>query len=511
MPTVLIVEDEVLIADEIKAFLCRNGYDVIAQVTAGEEAVTVAASKIPDVVVMDIKLQGVMDGITAAEKIYRELGIPCIFLTSYSDPSLLERAKKVGAFGYLVKPFDDFELTAMIDMALYKVKMEAEKRQLEIQLQQAMKMETVGTLAGGIAHDFNNILGVILGYSELIEEDLMDGGMNTDKVEEVIDACHQAKALVQQILTFSRKQENNPIPTDLKSVIEEMTKLLRASVPSNIDIRFDLSKEIGAVLVDPSQILQILINLCTNAAQAMEESGDLIVIGLDRILSDDPELSLLPGTFDTPMIRLFVSDNGPGIPRDTQKRIFEPYFTTKDVDKGSGLGLSVVHGIVKKSGGTLRMESEEGEGCTFYIYFPETDLPVFSTSSKEPMENVAHGEGHILLVDDDAMVLSVGKLMLTRLGYTVTTESRSDKALERFVTDPDQFDAVMTDQTMPGMTGLELARKMLAVRPELPILLCTGYSTSVDRDGATARGIKGFIMKPYLKSELAKTLHAILS
>ena len=508
-PRILIVEDEVLIADEINDLLCRNEYDVIAQVTGGEEALAVAASKQPDIVIMDIKLRGEMDGITAAEKIYQQWGISCIFLTSYSDPSLLKRAKKVGAFGYLVKPFDDFELMAMIDMVFYKVKMETEKRHLEGQLQQAMKMETIGTLAGGIAHDFNNILAGIMGYSELIEEDMKYAGMETANIREVINASRRAKDLIQQILMFSHKGERNPDPTDLKTVIKETENLLRATIPSTIETVFNLPKAPMTTLVDPSQILQVIMNLCTNAAQAMETTGGRIVVSLDRIPSDAPELNAVPERFSTPLIHLSVSDNGPGIPMEIQKRVFDPYYTTKAVGKGSGLGLSVVHGIVKQSGGAIRLESAEGKGCAFHLYLPETG-DSGGTAREDTPKRPASGEGHILLVDDEEMVLNMGKLMLTRLGYSVTTATCGDEALKIFSTDPGRFDAVMTDQTMPAMTGLALAARLVAIRADIPILLCSGDSIQVDKESAAGRDIKASIMKPFLRRELETTLHDIL-
>ncbi len=383
--------------------------------------------------------------------------------------------------------------------------MEEERRRLQAQLAQAQKMEAIGTLAGGIAHDFNNILGAILGYAEMARDGSHRGAAVIRELDKVLEAGHRAAALVQQILAFSRQGESRRAPIDPAPIVKEVVKLLRPSLPSTIAIRQRIAAT-RSVLADPTQLHQILMNLCTNAFHAMEDQGGALEIALAEqrcTAADSPNAD--PGDF----VVLTVADTGPGISPEVRQRMFDPYFTTKETGKGTGMGLAIVHGIVSEYGGFIACDSEPGQGTTFRVFLPALDgetVPAPGGGSVIPT-----GQGRILLVDDEAMLAEMGKTMLERLGYEVTVRTASDEALAQFERDPGRFDAVVTDQTMPGLTGIELARRMLRLRPDLPIILCTGYSNQVDEAQAKAAGIRDFAMKPLAMKDLASLLHAALN
>ncbi len=383
-----------------------------------------------------------------------------------------------------------------------------EQKRLEGQVYQAQKMEAIGTLAGGIAHDFNNILSIILGYTDLAREDAPPDSKFASDLDKVLEAGKRAKDLVQQILAFSRQAEIERIPIQLQSLIKEALKMLRSSIPTTIEIRENIDSKSGVVLADPTQINQILMNLCTNANHAMEESGGILTIALNSIHVDKSDrllsLNIEPGEY----VLLTVADTGSGIGPDVLDKIFDPYFTTKEVGKGTGLGLAIIHGIIVDYGGAITVESEVGKGTTFRVYFPvveQEELTIIKGVGKIPM-----GNERILFVDDEELLIEMGQDMLERLGYSVTVRSNSLDALATFQNDPAAFDVIITDQTMPGMTGADLARRMLQIRPDIPIILCTGYSNLIDEKTAKSLGVKEFTLKPLTKGTIAKLLRKVL-
>lgn len=376
-------------------------------------------------------------------------------------------------------------------------RLEAEKKKVEARLVQAHKMEAIGTLAGGIAHDFNNILGVILGYTELAKEDAPLGSIFASGLDQVLIAGNRAKDLVKQILDFSRQTEMERFPLQLQPIIKEAVKMLRASIPTTIDIQENIDLSCGLVLADPTQIHQILMNLCANANHAMEKSGGILKIELRRTdVGNDvlgANVPLKPGQY----IELVVSDTGVGIGLDIIQKVFDPYFTTKELGKGTGMGLAIVHGIITEYGGAVTVESELQHGTTFHVYFPKVEKAELETVKKT--EEIYSGKGNILFVDDEELLICLGKDMLERLGYDVTVRQSSLDALSTFQNDPYAFDVVITDQTMPGITGADLSRRILQIRPDIPIILCTGHSNLVDEVSAKSIGIKEFVMKPLAK------------
>ena len=387
-------------------------------------------------------------------------------------------------------------------------KSQEEKLKLEAELRQAHKMEAIGTLAGGVAHDFNNILGAILGYAELAMYEMPTSAYNArNHIDEIIKAGDRAKELVQHILSFSRKEAKDRIPIQLNLVVQEALKLLRATIPTTVDIRQNIDPRCGNILAEPTQIHQVVMNLCTNAAQAMEENGGILEVEMIPFQVEDSlaaKLTLEPGKY----IRLSVKDSGMGVDPKNLDRIFDPYFTTKRVGKGSGMGLAVVSGIIKSHEGLISVESKLGEGTTFQMYFPGNDTPI----QEEIIDNTAlpTGSENILIVDDEESLVNLMKKSLELLGYQVTTKTNSMEALELFRSQPDMFDIVISDQTMPDLTGDQLAKNLMEIKPNIPIIICSGYSSKIDAETAGVIGIKAFLMKPVNQREFANTIRQVL-
>ncbi len=382
---------------------------------------------------------------------------------------------------------------------------EEERRHLETRLRQSYKMEAIGTLAGGIAHDFNNILSSVLGFAELAKIKLSKGKSIDNELDEVLKAGARARDLIKQILTFSRKSGIQKNPIELTPLIKETLKFLRASLPTIIEIRQDLPSTGSMVMADPTQLHQVLMNLCTNAAYAMKATGGVLDIRLSEVeLNDRIELQykdLPPGRY----LRLSVADTGCGISSEIIERIFEPFFTTKERGEGTGMGLAVVHGIIQDLGGAITVYSEPGMGSTFQIL-----LPRYEGEQLEPIhlhEIVTTGSGRILFVDDEEGVIVSGRGILEHLGYDVVATTSAPEALEIFTSRPAEFDLVLTDLTMPGMTGIDLSRKLLKIRPDIPIVLCTGSQLGVTAEMIRDIGIRAMVMKPMIASELAEAVY----
>ncbi len=383
-----------------------------------------------------------------------------------------------------------------------------EKWQLEKRLAQAQKMESIGTLAGGIAHDFNNILSAVIGYTELSLIDIPKGSALQNNLQQVLKAGGRAKDLVRQILTFSRQRENELVPVKVSLIVNEALKLLRASLPTTIKMRHHI-KSYLAVLTDPTNIHQVLMNLCTNASFAMQEEGGVLEVSLSDVDLDADFAKQHPDVKPGKFIRLIVSDTGYGMSPEVSERIFDPFFTTKKMGQGTGMGLSVVHGIVKSHGGTIIVESSPGKGSAFSVFLPAIESEV--TDQVDQPQLVITGNERILFVDDEDFQADIGKRMLERLGYRVTAKTNSVEALDLFRQTPDEFDLVITDMTMPDMTGDVLARRLIAIRPDIPIIVCTGYSERINPDIIKEIGIKEMAVKPVVMKDIAQMIHRVLS
>lgn len=387
----------------------------------------------------------------------------------------------------------------------------SDRKKLENQLAQAQKMQALGTLAGGIAHDFNNILFNIIGYAEMIRADVDENPMVRKNLKELLSAANRAKELVKHIQTFSRQREQERKPLRLQPILKEALKLLRASIPSTIEIREQIDDECGAILADPTQIHQMIMNFGTNAFHAMSEKGGYMDVSIDEMTINSPENAPLPQLPPGQYVRLTVSDTGHGMDTSVMERIFDPFFTTKGPGDGTGMGLSVIHGIVTNSGGQIAVKSKPGKGSKFTVFLPRVDEDTSVAPKTVFHEPVPRGRESLLLVDDEEQSVRMIHQMLERLGYQVTSRTSSIEALEVFRNRPDDFDAVITDLTMPNMTGIELAQELTAVKADVPIIVCTGFSETITQDQARKLGIRGHIMKPAVTREIARTIRKVLS
>lgn len=384
-----------------------------------------------------------------------------------------------------------------------------EKKSLESNLRQAQKMEAIGTLAGGIAHDFNNILSVILGYSELIMATLPEDSKTREYQKHIVKASLRARDLVQHLLIFSRKKEHVKGEVDIHVVVAEAVKFLRATVPTTITFELDLVEDTGTIEADATQIHQVVFNLCTNAAHAMEQSGGVLAVSLHPVAltandTNKPQ-ELDPGKYAC----LTVGDTGEGIDAKDISRIFDPFFTTKEIGKGTGMGLAVVHGIISSHSGTIHVQSEVGKGTVFTIWIPLIEKRV--KIEKTQTQSISRGGEHILIVDDEEDIVRISKLLLQDMGYQVTACNDSLKAYSLVKEEPEKFDMLLTDQTMPGMTGIDLSKKISALRPDLPILLCTGYSATLTDEQIREAGVWKTVLKPVDRDALLATVSSLLS
>ncbi len=381
---------------------------------------------------------------------------------------------------------------------------------LEKQLQHAIKMEAIGTLAGGIAHDFNNILAAIISYAQIIKNEVAADSRVGKDIAEVLAAGQRAANLVKQILTFSRKTETEKQPLQPHLIVEEVLKMMEASFPSTIQIETDIDADCGLIMADPTNIHQVTVNLCTNSLHAMADQKGTLGISLQRCELSAAEMTgepiLSPGSY----VVLTVNDTGCGMDKATMERIFDPFYTTKEVDKGTGLGLAVIHGIVRDAQGFIRIKSTVGEGSSFAVYFPILQEKISTAHESDQRVPLQGGSEHILIVDDEPLLVRATQRQLEDLGYRVTGTTNSKDALEKMSTSPDEFDLLITDQTMPGLTGAELALAAMEIKPDLPVILCTGHSDLPSKKKALAAGIKEYIAKPLVGDRLFRAVRSVL-
>ncbi len=384
------------------------------------------------------------------------------------------------------------------------------EKHLEAKLRQAQKMEAIGTLAGGIAHNFNNILGIIMGFTELTMQDLPSESLSRDNLMQVLDASDRAKDLVSQILTFSRQDSMEKNPVDLVPLVRDTARLLQATLSTSINIETRISGEPCPIMGNATQIKQILMNMGSNAVYAMGgPEGGILSITLDNVEADTWDLDPQAGGVVIPAVRLKISDTGTGMDSETVKRIFDPYFTTMDTGQGTGLGLSVVHGVVKAHKGAISVDSTPGLGTSFTILFPRVEAHDVQTPDK-PGILMGNGE-RVLFVDDEPAIVSMGEAMLSRMNYQVTVYQNSLEALDYFRAHCQEFDVVVTDQTMPFMTGEALIRELRKIRPDIPVIACTGHSDYFDIKKARELRIQAFCPKPLSYTAFSEALHTVLA
>jgi signal transduction histidine kinase/ActR/RegA family two-component response regulator/CHASE1-domain containing sensor protein len=429
--------------------------------------------------------------------------------TDIDDHARVLNATKI-PYSFLARAGDQQAvLCVAVDLTNIR-KVEADKARLEAELRHSQKMESIGVLAGGIAHDFNNLLGSIIGNTELAVSKVEPGDDLAVNLIEVLGASEHASKLVSQILTFSRKEELRLSRVDVSPVVRGALDLIRPSIPSSVELRHDIDPEAGAIMADETHLAQVVMNLCTNGYQAMQDRGGILEVRLRPATRDESETAIRSGLEAGPLVCLSVRDTGSGMDAKTLDHLFDPFFTTKDVGEGTGLGLSVVHGIVSSHGGRIFVESEPGIGTTFTIYLPSA-APLTSSETVGPVVTEAvRGHEHVLLVDDDLPLLQTTTEMLEALGYRVTACGDPGEALIKMNECAASYDIVLTDQAMPALTGTELAQEFLKIRPDLPIVVATGFSNYVTAESTVDLGLKGYVSKPYRMHDLGKALRAAL-
>ncbi|MDJ0782332.1 MAG: response regulator [Desulfosarcinaceae bacterium] len=439
-----------------------------------------------------------------------DLDQPFIVVSASSSAEAAVNAMRSGAHDYILQ----HNLKRLVPALEREVRESAQRRKeretrarLETRLRQTHKMEAMGTLAGGIAHDFNNILSAIFGYAELAQSALLPDDPSQPFILEVIKAGERARELVRQILAFSRQTELEVKPVQLAAVVEDTLRLMRASLPTTIEIHQALETK-ALILGDPSQIHQVLMNLCTNAGHAMQAQGGTLTVSLKHVELDDFYNRTYPDLKPGPYVQLSVSDTGHGMRPQVLERLFDPFFTTKPKGEGTGMGLAMVHGIVQELDGVIDVYSEPGKGSSFNLLFPAIERRTAPETRTTP--HLPGGTERILIVDDEVTLTDLGRRLLESLGYTVKTFNDPLAAFAYFEREAQGIDLVLTDMTMPGLTGDQLAQKMMAVRGDIPIVLCTGFSINIDEERAKDMGIRAFINKPILRGDLAAVIRRVL-
>ena len=550
MTRILAVDDNTNNLAMLRALFQGHGC-ALEEARHGGEALDRARQSPPDLIISDL-LMPVMDGYTLLrhwKADERLKGVPFVVYTAtYTDPQDEKLALDLGADAFIIKPEDPVSLMARIRTVLAsratpphepggeekvmlreysKVlvrKLEkkmleleqtnraleahiAERQQFEEQFRQSQKMEAIGLLAGGIAHDFNNILAAIGGNTELALEDTGPDHPAREFLEEIKNSTGRAKRLVQQIFAFSRRQPFDRRVVSLEPLIEESANFLRASLPASVALATEVDADVPPVLADATQIHQVMINLCMNAWHALAGQPGCIAVRLQAVTLDAAAAQRFAGLCPGKFVRLTVSDTGVGMDADTRARIFEPFFTTKEPGKGTGLGLAVVHGIVLGHDGAIAVTSEPGQGATFEIYFPATTAIAEATTVPVPALR-SHGQ-HILFLDDEAPLVTLAQRVLQRLGYRVTGFTRAVDALRAFGETPGDFQLVITDLSMPGTSGLHFASEILKLRPEVPVVLCSGHVTEELRENARRAGIREVLYKPNTIEEFGEAIHRL--
>jgi signal transduction histidine kinase len=500
--SILTVEDDDLIRASIRAYLEDHDY-VVHEAADGQRGLQAFEELDLDLILLDLRLPKI-DGLELLRHITTDAPqTPVIIISGMGTIDDVVEALRCGAWDYLTKPIFDLDLlhhaiTSALNQAellrknqLYQEHLEQEVKRRTAELNQAQKLEAIGTLAGGIAHDFNNVLSAILGYTELCMLQAEDNHQLSDNLKQIKIGAERASDLIRQILTFSRKQADTAQPLAMAPVIKETLKLLRASLPSTVNLHQQITASAAQVCATPTDIHQLLMNLCTNAFHALPaEKGSIEVFlaPVDVPAGRFPDLA--PGRY----LRLTVVDDGVGMDHATVAKIFDPFFTTKEEGKGTGLGMSVVHGIVSAKGGKIDVNSTPGQGTIVHVYLPAAQHIVHT--AMPPASDIPHGHGKILFVDDEEALARLGQRILSHLGYTVQPCTDSLQALELFKSDPEGFDLIITDQTMPNLTGTDLITAIRDLKPNQAVLLCTGYSSLLDQAMLQRLALDGFLKKP---------------
>jgi len=502
---VMIVEDNTTVAEDCYDCLKNLGYSVTSIVSSGEESIEKAEIEQPDAVIMDIYLRSEMDGIKAAEQIYSSFEIPVVFLSAYTDNELLERAKRVGSFGYLVKPFDERELYATIEMALCKAKAEKELKQMEARIRQAQKMEAIGTLSGGIAHQFNNALTVVTGNIAFLEMDFPDDKNVANYTKDMKASVIRMTQLTAQLLAYAGGGKYQAKIVSLSDFVRNALPLVKHTIDPAIHVETDLPRDILDVEADLTQMQIVLSAVLINASESMEGKGRIRITCRNTMITDETAESfsgLKPGNY----VNLTISDDGQGMDEETRTRIFEPFFTTNFL--GRGLGMAAAYGIIKNHNGWVSVDSEPGSGTIVKIY-----LPVTQSQMQEPAKTNTEqikGTGTILIIEDEEMVMTVYRAILEELGYQVLEAKTGQEAINAVKTFDGDIDVAMLDILLPDMNGNAVYPFLMEARPNLKVIVMSGYSIDGTARKILNAGAQDFLQKPFSIAVLSEKLKKIL-
>jgi len=507
---IMIVEDNTTVSEDCRDCLESLGYGVTSIVASGEESIKRAEKERPDAVIMDIHLRNEMDGIEAAEQIYSRFKIPVLFLSAYSDRVLLNRAKRVGSFGYLVKPFNERELYAILETAIYKAKAEKKQKQMEARLRQAQKMEAVGILAGGIAHQFNNALYVIRGNIDLLEMDSIGNENIADYTKKIEASARRMTQLVAQLLAYAKGGKYQIEKLSLNDLIRNILPLIKNSIDYKINLYTELSSDLFNIKADLTQMQMLLSAILINASEAMNgkrcNGEGSIRIASKNIMLTDKDVEDFPGLKPGNYVIMTITDDGKGMDKETRKRIFEPFFTTKF--EGRGLGMAAAYGIIKNHDGWISVDSAPGQGTIVKIYLPAAQVQMQETE-KIKIERIK-GTGTILLIEDEEMVMAVCRAMLERLGYNVLEAKTGREAVNLVKTYADNIDLAMLDILMPDMSGNAIYPFLMKARPNLKVIVCSGYSIDGPAEEIIDAGAQDFLQKPFSLAALSEKVKKVL-
>jgi DNA-binding response OmpR family regulator len=542
--TIMIVDDEPKYIEFLKNLLDQFGFDLkIAK--SGYEAFKLLEDCLPDIILLDV-LMPQMDGFEVCRRLKEDnltREIPVILMISLTDTVDKVMGLELGAADYITKPLQEQEVltrlkthfvmrqlqlqlkqtrqnldetvterTLELTESNKQLKNElAEQKRMEKILKQAQKMEAISTLSSGIAHDFNNILSIIIGYCEVaVMENKPVNTKISQCLEKIDTAAFRAKELVQHLLTFCKKTEQKKTHIKISPILKYVINYLKTNIPSTIEIKKEIAKETGTVLADPTQIHQLILNLCQNAGQAMMENGGTLSVGLKQVFLDSEKIISYPNMVSGHYISISIQDKGYGMDKEIVERIFDPYFTTKEPGEGTGLGLAVAHGIAASHGGTILVESQPGAGSSFEVLLPCRQTKQYKPDTRVE-QTLPKGSGNILFVDDEESLVGFGTTVLERVGYMVEGYTSSIEALDIFTRSPEKFDLIITDHIMPKLQGMELAKKILKIRNDIPILLCTGTKSDQLIEHAKVSGIMEVLQKPIPMKTLIKTINDILA
>jgi len=506
---VLIVEDERIVAGDLRSRLRRMGYRVAAIVSTGDDAIRAADEHHPDLVLMDIRLEGTMDGIQAADTIRRNHNIPIIYLSAYADQSTVERAKVTEPFGYLLKPFEDSELRTTIEMALYKGSMDQERRGLEAQLLQSQKMESIGTLVVGLAHNLNNILAIVMGYASRLERSPDDPAKVMQSVHAINQAVRRGAGLIQQLIGVTTKSNLQYSTVDVNTMLEDLMSMVIEVFPKTITFVQRLDPFRPMVSAEQNQLHQALLNMLLNARDAMPRGGTITIA--TQTVSSAMLRGRFPNLQEIPYVKITIEDTGEGMDDETLRHIFEPFFTTRDRATFTGLGLSVVYGIVTSHKGFIDVNSKPGEGTSISLFFPaenaDADSVVADTSvSASP----PGGPETILVVEDEEMLRTLVREVLTRAGYSVLFATDGEEALRVYDEHHDTINLVLLDLGLPKLAGDEVLVSLRQRNPGLKVVFSTGYVRKERSEELLGLGAQGVVFKPYTVADMLETIRNVL-